>query len=125
MPVQFRLNLAGEVESLTVPFEAGLEPLVFKKQPKAVAIAGSDLKKYEGDCEPGGVRVKVYTKAGNTLYVFVPGQPEYELVPNDKRKFALKILSGYYVQFAVNDTGEVTDATFIQPNGHFKAVRKQ
>ena len=55
----------------------------------------------------------------------VPGQPEYELVPVDKDKFGLKILSGYYIQFSVDDKNKVTGLTFIQPNGSFKATRKK
>ena len=123
IPIQFKLNVMGEVESLSAPFESGLQPIVFKKGPKIAAVAVTDLKKYEGEYELMGATVKVYTK-GETLYVFVPGQPEYELVPNDKHKFALKVMSGYYVQFATNDKGEVTDLTFMQPNGNFKATRK-
>ncbi|NTS42414.1 serine hydrolase [Flavisolibacter sp. BT320] len=124
MPVQFRLNLTGEVESFTAPFESGLEPLVFKKQPNTVAVASVDLKKYEGDYTLSGTTVKVYTKAGTTLYVFVPGQPEYELLPQEANKFALKAVSGYYVQFGLDEKGAVKELTFIQPNGNFKAVRK-
>lgn len=124
IPVQFRLNLAGEVESFNAQFESGLEPLVFKKQPKGIAIAGADLKKYEGDYSLSGTTVKVYTKAGNTLYVFVPGQPEYELSPQEAHKFALKAVSGFYVQFGLDEKGAVKEMTFIQPNGNFKAVRK-
>jgi CubicO group peptidase (beta-lactamase class C family) len=123
IPIQFRLNVMGEVESLSAPFESGLQPIVFKKGSQIAAVAVTDLKKYEGEYELMGATVKVYTK-GETLYVFVPGQPEYELVPNDKHKFALKVISGYYVQFFTDDKGEVTELTFIQPNGNFKATRK-
>jgi hypothetical protein len=54
----------------------------------------------------------------------VPGQPDYELVPVDTNKFVLKILSGYYVQFDVNDHGITTALSFLQPNGNFKAKKK-
>ncbi|HEY1115552.1 MAG TPA: serine hydrolase [Chitinophagaceae bacterium] len=123
IPIQFRLNVSGEVEGLSVPFEAGLQPIVFKKGAKVARVAKAELEKYVGEYELAGATVKVYTK-GETLYVFVPGQPEYELVPNDKDKFALKVASGYFVQFASNGKGEVTDLTFVQPNGNFKATRK-
>lgn len=123
-PIQFRLGLTGEVESLAVAFEGGLQPLLFKKGAKVTSVASSELQKYVGDYELMGTTVKVYTK-GETLYLFVPGQPEYELAPNDKDKFALKAVAGYFVQFAANNTGEITDLTFIQPNGNFKATRKK
>ncbi len=71
----------------------------------------------------GGI-VKLYIKNDKTLYALVPGQPEYELVPVDKDKFGLKVLSGFFIQFSVDDKNKVNDLTFIQPNGNFKAVKK-
>ena len=59
-----------------------------------------------------------------TLYVFLPGQPEYELVPLGKDKFGIKVLNNYFVQFAVNEDRKVPELVFIQPNGNFPAKRK-
>ena len=122
--IQFQMNAAGDIESLTVPFEAGLKPIIFTKQLKAKEVAKEDLQKYTGDYELSGATVKIYIKNDKTLYALVPGQPEYELVPIDKDKFGLKVISGYYVQFSVDEKNKVTDLTFIQPNGNFKAVKK-
>ena len=77
-----------------------------------------------GEYSLGAATVKVYIKDNKTLYVLVPGQPDYELVPVDKHKFALKIANGFYLQFELNEKGESTEATFMQPNGNFKAKRK-
>ena len=41
-----------------------------------------------------------------------------------KNKFKIKILKGYTVQFDQNEKGEVVSASFIQPNGTFKAKKK-
>ena len=68
--------------------------------------------------------VKFYIK-GDKLHLFVPGQPEYELAPGGNHKFVLKGVQGYSVQFAMEGNGKVTDVTFMQPNGNFKAVRKE
>ena len=68
---------------------------------------------------------KFYIKGEKTLYAFIEGQPEYELVPTDKNKFVLKALSGYSVQFEENEKGEIISASFIQPNGTFKASKKK
>ncbi len=121
---QFQMNSSGDIESLSVPFEAGLKPIVFTKQIKAKEIKKEDLQKYTGDYELNGAIVKLYIKNDKTLYALVPGQPEYELVPVDKDKFGLKVISGYFIQFSVDDKNKVTDLTFIQPNGNFKAVKK-
>ena len=66
----------------------------------------------------------MYIKDEKTLYVLVPGQPDYELVPVDKNKFAIKVAAGFYVQFEVNDKEETQSLTFVQPNGNFKATKK-
>ena len=60
---------------------------------------------------------------GDLLYLFVPGQPEYELLPTAKHKFSIKILDGYKVEFVENDNGDITELLFIQPNGTFTAKK--
>jgi hypothetical protein len=77
-----------------------------------------------GEYDLNGVISKLYLKEEKTLYLFVPGQPEYELVPLGGDKFSIKIASGYYLQFALNEKNEVTELTFMQPNGNFKAKKK-
>lgn len=120
---QFHTGVGGDIEYLTVPFEAELKPLQFIKQFRAVPVATNELKKYEGDYNLNGATIKVYIKDGKTLYAVVPGQPEYELVPVGQHKFGLKNVPNYFVQFTV-DGSTAKDLTFIQPNGNFKAVRK-
>ena len=120
---QFQMNRAGEITWVEAELQPGLKPLQFMKTPKAAPVDSAQLKKYEGEYELGGVTAKVYLKS-NVLYVFVPGQPEYETIPAGNHEFKLKVLSGYSVKFEVNDKGEVTALNFIQPNGTFKAKRK-
>ncbi len=121
---QFIMNTAGDIESVSIPFEAGLKPLIFTRQLKAKEVKGTDLKKYVGDYDLNGATVKVYVKDDKTLFVLVPGQPDYELVPLGNDKFGLKVVAGYFVQFAMDDKGKVTELTFMQPNGNFKAMKK-
>ena len=124
-PLQFRMNITGDIESLLIDFEPSLKPIVFSRTVKAKEISKDDLKQFVGDYELSGVIIKIFIKGENTLYMFVPGQPEYELVPIDKNKFSLKILSGFTVQFNANDKNEITELLSIQPNGTFKATRKK
>ena len=120
---QFQMNRAGEITWVEAELQPGLKPLQFMKTPKAAPVDSAQLKKYEGEYELGGVTAKVYLKS-NVLYVFVPGQPEYETIPAGNHEFKLKVLPGYSVKFEVNDNGDVTALNFIQPNGTFKAKRK-
>jgi CubicO group peptidase (beta-lactamase class C family) len=125
LKVQFVLNLAGDIESASLQLEPSIKPLIFTRSAKELALKSDDLSKYSGEYELAGTVMKFYVKGEKTLYAFVPGQPEYELSPIEKDRFALKVLSGYYVKFGVNEKGEVTDVTFQQPNGNFKAMRKK
>lgn len=122
--MQFLLSKKGEVDRVAIDLEPALEPLIFKRQLQAKPITADSLQQYTGDYELSGATVKVYIKNDKTLYLLVPGQPEYELVPTDKHKFGLKVLNGYSVHFGVTTNGKVSDVTFIQPNGNFKAVKK-
>ena len=122
----FYTDERGNISKMTVPFEAGVKDIEFVKETKALDISKTDLKKYEGNYEmeiAPGTFAKFYLR-GQTLFAFIEGQPEYELMPVDKNQFDLKILKGYSVRFEENDKGEIISCSFIQPNGIFKAKRK-
>ncbi len=122
--ILFNTNTKGEITSLEVKMEPAVKEIVFEKLPPAIKVEKKDLEKYLGDYELGAVTVKVYIRGENTLMVLVPGQPDYELVPTKKDEFNLKVLKGYSVKFDVNDKGETSGLSFIQPNGTFKAKKK-
>lgn len=123
--LQFHMNTAGDIDMLTMPIQPPLKDIQFNRVPKPKDITRSDLEKFVGDYELGpGAVAKFYIKGEKTLYAFIEGQPEYELVPTDKNKFDLKVLKGYSVKFEENAKGEIIAASFIQPNGTFKAKRK-
>lgn len=122
----FNINVKGEIESLSLPLQAGVKEIEFKKKVETIEVSKTDLDKYAGEYElPGPTVVKVFLKGEKTLMLFVPGQPEYELLPVKKDVFNLKILSGFSVRFEKNDKDEITAVYFIQPNGTFKAMRKK
>jgi hypothetical protein len=118
------MNLSGDIDGLTSQLEGGLKPLLFSRENEAKPLTEKELQKYVGEYVLGGITAKIYIKDGKTLYALVPGQPDYELVPLGNDKFSLKVLSGYYLQFGPPDPAIITEATFIQPNGSFKAKRK-
>jgi CubicO group peptidase (beta-lactamase class C family) len=124
-PLQFQMNVAGDIESVAANFEGSLKPIVFTKTPKPKEISKDSLQKYVGEYEFNSIVIKIFIKGDKTLYMFVTGQPEYELVLVDKNKFSIKTLSGYFAQFTVNDKNEVTELLAIQPNGTLKATRKK
>lgn len=121
--ITFRIDELGDIATASIPLEGPVKPIMFTKGPKAKPMSKDSLQRYVGDYTLAGATVKVYVKGENTLYVFVPGQPEYELIATDKHKFAIKILPAYKVEFSGNAKGEISELTFIQPNGTFKATR--
>jgi CubicO group peptidase (beta-lactamase class C family) len=126
-PVRFQFNtgLKGDIESASLfNFEPAIPaPIKFKRSNAAKEITTADLKKYVGNFSLAGADIKTYLKE-NILYVSVPGQPEYELVPVGNHKFDFKKVAGYAVNFELNDKEEILSLTFVQPNGNFKAAKK-
>jgi CubicO group peptidase (beta-lactamase class C family) len=121
----FRTGLDGEIESASISgMEPSVKPLEFTREPSAKEIKTGDLKKYAGEYELAGVTAKVFIKGENSLTLFVPGQPEYDLLYLGSNKFAIKNLTGFKLEFDENPTGSITGVSFVQPNGTFKAKRK-
>ena len=126
-PLRFNFitNNSGEISGLKAKVEPALpDPIEFKRKPNTIEVEKATLEKYIGEFELATITIKFYLKNDNTLYLFVAGQPEYELLPTDKHKFALKILEGYKLEFFEDDKGAINEVLMMQPNGNFKAKRK-
>jgi len=124
--MKFNMDSRGAIASLEIQLEPGVKDIVFEKKKNEVNVSKSDLEKFVGTYEfRPGAEAKFYIKGENTLYAFVEGQPEYELVASDKNKFYIKILPDYKAEFEINEKGEVIAVTFVQPNGSFKATKKK
>ena len=95
------------------------------KAPVTYEIPLDSLKKYTGDYDLSGTIVHVTIKNDKTLYLNIPEQPEMELSPISKAKFAVKDMEGFSIEFTVNDKGEVTEFVFISPNEEEKATKKK
>jgi CubicO group peptidase (beta-lactamase class C family) len=120
--IRFTASEKGNIVSLESQMEPAVKDILFEKL--APSVLKAELEKYVGDYDLNGTNVKVYIKGDKTLMVFIPGQPDYELVANKKDEFDLKIAKGYSVKFEVTENNEIKSMTFIQPNGNFKATRK-
>ncbi len=120
----FITNDGGEISGVDLKLEPAIDhPIEFKRTPVTIEVDNSVMKSYEGEYELSGMIIKVYTK-GETLYLFVAGQPEYELLPTEKHKFNFKIVDGYKVEFIEDQDKAITELKLIQPNGTFVAKRK-
>lgn len=124
LKVVFNSNVGGEISNLEIEIEPTLGPIKFKRTPNTIDVTNESLQKYVGSYDLRGNEVKVYIKDENVLYVFLQGQPEYELLPVAEHKFNLKILDGYKVEFTEGEDGTISNLTFVQPNGKFTATKK-
>ncbi|HYE56632.1 MAG TPA: DUF3471 domain-containing protein, partial [Chitinophagaceae bacterium] len=123
--VRFLTNNKGEIASFETQMDATVKDITFTRIPPVVAVTKNELQQYVGEYELSGMVAKVYIRGENTLMVLVPGQPDYELVATKKHEFSFKTLQGFSVRFETNEQGKVIAVNFIQPNGTFRAVRKQ
>lgn len=122
----FVTNDTGEISALKAKIEAALpNPIEFKRKPNTIEVNKETLESYVGEYELASQVVKVYIKNDKTLYIFVPGQPEYELLATAEHKFSFKVLDGFKVEFFEDENGVINEVAFIQPNGTFKAKRKE
>jgi len=121
--IRFITGDKGDVVSLETSMEPSVKDIVFVKLPPD--IKKSELEKYVGEYEfTPAATAKFYIK-NSTLFLFIEGQPEYELVPVEKDLFEIKTLKGFNVKFDKNEKGEITSCSFIQPNGSFKYNKKK
>ncbi len=120
----FFTDTKGNISSLSVQLEDSVEAIVFTKMPEKKMKEKSFLEKFVGEYLLGEITVTVSLRGDNELVLSVPGQPKYELVPYKGTEFNLKNLTGYSVEFVVNEAGKVTEATITQPNGVFTAKKK-
>lgn len=123
--IDFRTNLKGEIESVSINLEPAVDPIVFKKEVKEIKVDKADLAKYTGSFELGPQIIKFEVRGEGVLWASIAGQPDYELVPVKKDEFNLKILNGFSVRFEADDKDAYNTAWFVQPNGTFKAIRKK
>ncbi len=96
------------------------------KQKTTDVTAINSLKPYVGQyvLEAAGMIIEIYTKENNTkLFLFVDGQPEYELVATGEHKFSFKISDEYNIEFKNLENGVFKELVATQPDGTYTAVR--
>jgi CubicO group peptidase (beta-lactamase class C family) len=120
----FASDQAGKINSLSLPFNSEGKPVVFQLKKEEIKLTPKELERYTGEYLLGMGTVSVYVKEGK-LYVFVPGQPEYETRAAAPDVFELTALKGYSLKFETFVQDKAAVLSFIQPNGIFKAQRKK
>lgn len=88
-------------------------------------LTTEDLQKYVGEYvfedAPAAATISI---KNNALFASVPGEGEFELAPMSLNTFSIKNLTGYKVHFEM-DGNKAKGITSYQPNGTFKATKKE
>ena len=122
--IKFNTDINGDIASAEADLSVK-EPVVFNRTAKPIPLNKTTLQKYIGIYLFGGMEATVHIKGEDQLMLDVPGQTDYTLVPVEKDKFHLKEVQGFTIEFNVNEKGDVTGLTSVQPNGRFKADKKK
>ena len=101
--------------------EPKINDIVFKRKADQQLSSPVFLKKLAGTYKSEEITVDVFVQ-GNHLSVIVPGQPQYDLIPDHGLSFKFKHFSWISFRFLVNDEGIVTELQFLQPNGIFSLM---
>lgn len=124
LPFNFSTNDGGDISAVHLNMEPSIDrPLEFKRTPKTITVDKALMEKYVGEYEVMGTTIKVFTK-NETLFLFVPNQPEYEMIATEKHKFSFKSLDGFKLEFLESEDESIQEVKMIQPNGTFIAKRK-
>jgi len=122
MKLQFHTNLDGDIVSASLPMEPQVSAIVFQRMPDARLSDPAFLRRLTGRYMLGPQTLTVTLK-GKTLFLVLPGQPVYELVPAVGGWFDFKKLNGFRVRFSDPGEGVAENLTIQQPNGVFEATR--
>jgi len=113
----------GKIQSISLPLDDLEKPIIFEFKQEEIILSLKELEKYTGEYDLGNLICRLYIK-DNKLFLYVPGQPDYETLFMGNDIFNIKALNGYSLKFEGLEDGKTNSVSFIQPNGVFKASRK-
>lgn len=111
--INFRTDVNGRVAALEMAIEPTMDPQTFKKKPDPRYFDPDYLSSFEGRYELVGQVLTIGLK-GNRLVLVLPGQPEFNLVPDLGGEFVLEQAKVARLYFKMDDEGKTTGLVFIQ-----------
>jgi CubicO group peptidase (beta-lactamase class C family) len=119
--VNFSTNPQGDVQEAKMSLDEA--EAVFVRKPDASLSDPKILQLYTGKYIIGGSVLEVTMKGDNSLYLLVPGQPAYQLIPIKPRRFRMQGFADYTFEFIQND-GKITSFKQRDPSGEYEIQRK-
>ena len=119
--VNFLTNPQGELDKVLMSLDEG--EVTFTRKPDASLSDPNILAKYLGKYELAGGIFEIVLKDDNKLYLIIPGQPNYELIPIKKNKFRFKQFSDVTISF-LEENNKITSLEIADPSGARKYQKK-
>jgi CubicO group peptidase (beta-lactamase class C family) len=116
----FSRGFEGEVSGLSVPFEPFVEPICFKKKPRAERESLPYLTSLQGIYENSFLTIEIILRGEHLVALvtgdiaFGQGQPAYTLTAEGELSFSLREFPGGFFQFK-KENDMVTELLFRQP----------
>jgi hypothetical protein len=120
--LNFYTNPQGDIDRTV--FSLDESEATFVRKTDASLTNPDILKQYAGKYEIAGTTIEVILKTDNSLYLSVPGQPVYELVPVKTHTFRIKQFADYTFVFMV-ENGQVKALKQIDPSGEYELKKKE
>jgi hypothetical protein len=119
--LNFTTDPQGGIDGLIVSLDEAQATFVHKadvslNDPKVLSM-------YTGEYEAAGTTITVEL-TGNDLFIIVPGQPRYQLVPVKQHSFRLKQFADLRIDFIV-ENGEVIAFKQVDPSGEYRVEKKK
>jgi CubicO group peptidase (beta-lactamase class C family) len=123
--LSFSTNVQGDIDKVSVPLEASIDAIEFKRIPDSRLYDTTYLSQFTGEYDLSGQIFTIALRGRDRLTIAVAGQQTRVLEPYKEHEFTVADLSGYGVRFVVDENGAVIEMQLIQPNGVFTAKRKE
>ncbi|MEL6251405.1 MAG: serine hydrolase [Bacteroidota bacterium] len=122
-PVQFHLDIEGQIDAISVTMDASVSPIHFVKEAPNLLSDPEFLEKLVGDYQWDETEIQISRK-GNKLSVFISGQGSLDLVPYKDTSYKIKGLEGHVLEFVVE--GDHAEKIFFrEPDGVYEVLRKE
>jgi len=121
--VQFATDVNGNISSVAVRFDDKAKEIMLTRKVDPRLSDTNYLARFVGEYDLSGHVLKV-SLAGGGLRLDIPGERQYQLVPNLDGGFTLKEQGAFSLKFATDEKNQTTAALLQRPEGVVTARRK-
>ena len=123
LAITFLTDREGNIVSLSAPLEPMVKDIVFARLAAGDCTDATFRERCIGNFKGGATTHRVTLDTEGHLVLKPDHQPAYRLAPQQGRRFRIRELEGFVVEFRGTGT-TVDEVTFHQPNGTFIAKRE-